>query len=288
MNLTSLVSMLKEDLYDLYRILWNISVIEAGEGDINLAIVPATMSGECVIGFNLYLFYTRLVMEMTVDNAPPIMSTVFNSMEKNGKNNLLQIEAFENMLLNQNGHLKYMINKDTYWDKHLAELKNIRWLYFSLRYESEYLNVHNRLDFNYEEIRQYVLFFAGFMLLFSSYQEAEDIALHKEGMAYLETSIRYERNPINRELCLENKGYRCSVCGIDMESVYGIPGKQFIEVHHAIPVSSYEHERMIDPLSELFPVCPNCHAMLHRRQPPYSIEELKQLMKEAGGKREEK
>ncbi|HCO7574031.1 HNH endonuclease [Escherichia fergusonii] len=26
------------------------------------------------------------------------------------------------------------------------------------------------------------------------------------------------------------------------------------------------------------PVCPNCHAMLHRRKPPFTLEELKALM----------
>ncbi|HEM0468253.1 TPA: HNH endonuclease [Escherichia coli] len=28
----------------------------------------------------------------------------------------------------------------------------------------------------------------------------------------------------------------------------------------------------------LLPVCPNCHAMLHRRKPPFTLEELKALM----------
>nr|WP_232850432.1 hypothetical protein [Enterococcus innesii] len=31
----------------------------------------------------------------------------------------------------------------------------------------------------------------------------------------------------------------------------------------------------IDPISDMKPVCPNCHSMLHRRRPAYSIKELK-------------
>ncbi|TXQ76122.1 HNH endonuclease [Escherichia coli] len=27
----------------------------------------------------------------------------------------------------------------------------------------------------------------------------------------------------------------------------------------------------------LLPVCPNCHAMLHRRQPPFTPEELRKV-----------
>ena len=30
----------------------------------------------------------------------------------------------------------------------------------------------------------------------------------------------------------------------------------------------------VDPINDLMPVCPNCHAMLHRRTPPFSVEEL--------------
>ena len=64
-----------------------------------------------------------------------------------------------------------------------------------------------------------------------------------------------------------------------MEQLYGEIGKDYIEVHHIIPVSEYGEERLIDPLEELVPVCPNCHALLHRRKPPYSINELKAKIK---------
>ena len=40
---------------------------------------------------------------------------------------------------------------------------------------------------------------------------------------------------------------------------------------------------VVKPLKELFPVCPNCHAMLHRRKPPYSIEELREIIYKHNG-----
>ncbi len=288
MNIASLVSTIKDDLYSVYHIEWDVRVVEMGEGDVNLAIFPSAVAGECVIGFNLYLFYTRLDMEMAVENEPPLMIGVFRGVERNGKANIAQIEAFETLLRGAKGHLIYRVNGGTFSDAPLKEHMNERWSYFSLRYESDYLDVHTRLDFDYQEIRHHVLNFAGLILLFSSYQAKEELALYEEGKSYMETSVRYERNPINRALCLENKGYCCSVCGIDMEKVYGSPGREFIEVHHSIPVSEYGQERLIDPLAELFPVCPNCHAMLHRRKPPYSIDELKQLMNDASGERGKK
>jgi hypothetical protein len=38
-------------------------------------------------------------------------------------------------------------------------------------------------------------------------------------------------------------------------------------------------EYEVDPVKDLRPVCPNCHAMIHRRSPPLSIEEIIRLRK---------
>lgn len=98
---------------------------------------------------------------------------------------------------------------------------------------------------------------------------------YEEGTAYKSHINRYERNPINRELCLAKKGYRCHVCNFDFKETYGIIGKQFIEVHHITPVSMLGPGYRINIDNDLVPVCANCHAMLHRKNPPYTPEELK-------------
>lgn len=91
---------------------------------------------------------------------------------------------------------------------------------------------------------------------------------------------RYERNPVNRELCLAVNGYICKICGFDFEKVYGKIGHHFIHVHHIVPVSKIGIAYEIDPINDLIPVCPNCHAMLHRSDPPYSPEKLKSIISE--------
>lgn len=103
---------------------------------------------------------------------------------------------------------------------------------------------------------------------------------YEEGAAQRVTLTKYERNPLNRELCLIKKGYKCSVCGFDFEQRYGVIGKNYIEVHHSIPVSLMEEGHIVDPLKELFPVCSNCHSMIHRKTPPYTIEEIQERIKE--------
>lgn len=97
-------------------------------------------------------------------------------------------------------------------------------------------------------------------------------------LSWVNINIR-ERNSKARNKCIESKGKKCAVCGFDFEQVYGELGKDFIHVHHINPISTKEKEYKIDSIEEeLFPVCPNCHAMLHRRKEVVSIEELKQII----------
>lgn len=84
----------------------------------------------------------------------------------------------------------------------------------------------------------------------------------------------YERNAKARSACIAHHGYACSACGMTFEKRYGELGKEFIHVHHLKPLALTDGAYIINPIEDLRPVCPNCHAMLHRQDPPLSIEEL--------------
>ncbi len=99
-----------------------------------------------------------------------------------------------------------------------------------------------------------------------------------EGNRYQVLVNKYERNTVNRELCLAIKGYRCNICGFDFEQKYGAIGRHFIHVHHISPVSKIGPDYVIDPAKDLIPVCPNCHAMLHRTDPPFTPAELLEMI----------
>ncbi|WP_340392470.1 HNH endonuclease [Paenibacillus sp. FSL E2-0190] len=87
----------------------------------------------------------------------------------------------------------------------------------------------------------------------------------------------YERNPVAREACLKHHGYNCAVCEINFEDVYGEIGEGFTHVHHLKPLHELKEEYEVDPVNDLRPVCPNCHAMLHKKEPVYTIDELKAI-----------
>ena len=100
----------------------------------------------------------------------------------------------------------------------------------------------------------------------------------QEGEAKEIISKRYERSRVNREICLAHKGYSCHACGFNFLERYGQLGKDYIEVHHTTPVSEMGDNYKLDIDRDLVPVCSNCHSMIHRRNPPLSIEELKDII----------
>lgn len=104
-----------------------------------------------------------------------------------------------------------------------------------------------------------------------------------EGAATITQVVRYERDPKAREACLKRHGHDCAACGVNFGDVYGHLGEGFIHVHHLREISSIGREYVINPTEDLRPLCPNCHAMVHRRKPALSIEELKRVLLDARG-----
>lgn len=92
---------------------------------------------------------------------------------------------------------------------------------------------------------------------------------------------RYERSRYNRTLCINFHGCYCNVCKMNFEEKYGELGSGFIHVHHIVPVSKIGQDYIINPIKDLIPLCPNCHAMIHKKDPPLSIDDLIQITKDA-------
>lgn len=91
----------------------------------------------------------------------------------------------------------------------------------------------------------------------------------------------YERNPKARRQCIAHYGAICYICDFDFSVKYGKAGEGYIEVHHLKQLSEIGKRYKIDPVVHLRPVCPNCHAMIHRHDPPYSIRQVKSFYYEA-------
>ncbi len=88
----------------------------------------------------------------------------------------------------------------------------------------------------------------------------------------------YERNAKARKRCIEHYGLDCSVCGFNFEAAYGAPGAGLIHVHHLKPLNEIKENYEVDPVKDLRPVCPNCHAIIHSRTPVFTIDDVKEMM----------
>ncbi len=106
----------------------------------------------------------------------------------------------------------------------------------------------------------------------------------EEHSRYIEGASRtvfvnsYERDRIARMRCIEHYGTSCVVCEFNFGATFGPDGEGFIHVHHLTPLADIRQEHDVDPIRDLRPVCPNCHAMIHLGDQNRTIDEMRQLL----------
>ncbi|WP_458781895.1 HNH endonuclease [Arthrobacter sp. D3-16] len=130
--------------------------------------------------------------------------------------------------------------------------------------------------------------------LWRDHGPAETGPLHLVAGAYPPHAVstidvnRYERNPDARRLCLAFHGTSCAACGFSFEASYGGIGTGFIDVHHVVPPVLLGDGYQLDPIADLVPLCPNCHAMAHLGvTSPRTVSELRSILSGSGSMRGE-
>jgi predicted HNH restriction endonuclease len=117
--------------------------------------------------------------------------------------------------------------------------------------------------------------------------KAHDAAkLYKEGKEILKMHIKLERerNPFvirDAKAAFARKHGRlyCEVCGFDFRYLYGDMGKNIAEGHHKKMVADMNTAGENTTVEDIAIVCSNCHTMLHKCNPPITVEELKAIVK---------
>ena len=102
---------------------------------------------------------------------------------------------------------------------------------------------------------------------------------HREGAVRQVTVNVYERDRSARQKCIDHYGHACAACGLRLEDRYGPLGANYIHVHHIVPLSEIGETYEVDPVADLRPVCPNCHAMIHRRTPALTVEAIRSVLR---------
>jgi len=114
-------------------------------------------------------------------------------------------------------------------------------------------------------------------------ERATAAALH-EGAKYLVYVNAYERSRLARQRCIAHHGKRCSICDLSFADAYGPIAERIIHVHHLRKLSEIGRKYEIDPVVDLRPICPNCHAVVHLNKKPLTIEQVKTLIEKARGR----
>jgi len=104
-----------------------------------------------------------------------------------------------------------------------------------------------------------------------------------EGKENLKYHISKERNKYlvtdakKKWLKQYNGNIPCEICGFSFLDFYGDIGKDYIEAHHILPIASLT-KNTIMKISDLCPVCSNCHRIIHRHKPILSVDDLKNIL----------
>lgn len=187
--------------------------------------------------------------------------------------------VYSSNLLHQNAQCKFLINGTQLDPLNYMDWPT-NWTNLELRISKRPIISEDNKAIDFADIAiHWSGYFFGMILSLLDIVPLEEtsVAGYEEGKDYFVRSKRYERNPLNRTACILANGTNCSVCGMDFQSTYGQLGSGFIHVHHITPVSKMGKGYIVDPVNDLVPVCPNCHAMLHKTDPPREIEQLKSI-----------
>jgi 5-methylcytosine-specific restriction protein A len=163
---------------------------------------------------------------------------------------------------------------------HFAFIRRVANKYGQLRVSSQVKHMPDLLAYLRYELKKYVPapVYEKDEILRLPEEIADDESL-LEGSRRKITINAYERNPKARRECIAHHGTSCAVCRFNFAEVYGEVGKDFIHVHHLKQLADIGSEYEVNPVSDLRPVCPNCHAIIHKGNPPYSIEEVKSFLR---------
>lgn len=127
-------------------------------------------------------------------------------------------------------------------------------------------------------------------------QKAADIAESPETLAQLPIGIEGAERQVTRNIKERDPAARraaetwwrvqaggnlvCQGCDLDFGRRYGPRGEGFMHFHHIEPLAKASGPRQIAGPQALVPLCPNCHAMVHRGEDLLSVEDLQKLVRD--------
>lgn len=266
-------------LFQKFGIEWNFDSRKEKEGDVIILRPKEVLPRE---GFQIRILigWKKITLAFQPeDNSGELLLAMGNSK----KERLEEFSVIAKKAISEGASIEITLNgvvipisQEINWPRHWQQLHIILRSPF-IETDSD-LALDGKLE---EHVLVWVTFFISLLFTVLPLQEEtqeENLEGLPEGAQTKVLVNRYERSRVNRQICIAKNGAFCNICGFDFGKQYGKDGDGFIEVHHLTPVSKLGGNYNINPVTDLIPVCANCHAMIHRRNPPYSVDEMKNLL----------
>ena len=193
---------------------------------------------------------------------------------------------FEDFALKLQQHAKEQFhNKNSCLLTIVEKQKHIRLRQYQLQYEDMPANgamqedswwlvlEYRKVNANEVELERFFDVLISIVFYLLPYQAQAD----EEGRPDQVLLTRYERSRINRAIFLAYHGYDCKACEINLVDQYGSVAHEYIHVHHVQPLA-LAGPYVPDPINDMVPLCPNCHSIAHLQNPPYSVEEIRNML----------
>lgn len=117
--------------------------------------------------------------------------------------------------------------------------------------------------------------------LYSDFEADSGIGTYVEGAVKIVHANAFERSLAARKAAIRHHGSTCAICSFDFEEHFGPAFRGFIHIHHIKPLNEIDEEYRVDPKTDLIPVCPNCHAVIHSRRQAFTLDEVRAIRRQA-------
>lgn len=180
------------------------------------------------------------------------------------------IQSFIDLAKAKNDQIEFLINGNE-----ILKTTSDSWKEVTLRLKKSYFSAESEFPALSSALLDFMCLIL--YLLVKDVEWSEEVPPEGkfEGDVSLVMTNRYERSRYNRALCLKFYGFKCRGCGDLLEEKYGPMGLGVIHVHHIVPVSQMGNSYRLNPIKDLVPLCPNCHNIVHQKNPPIEISELR-------------
>jgi 5-methylcytosine-specific restriction protein A len=65
---------------------------------------------------------------------------------------------------------------------------------------------------------------------------------------------------------------------LNFNALCGLPNFESKKIRHLISLADVRTRHSVDPIGDMRPLCPNCGAVIHKREPAFTVDEVNNIL----------